>query len=256
MDPSVVPSVVFIVPYRNREAQLALFCHNWMRITMDNRDKYLLLVVEQKDDREFNRGAMKNIGFLWVKQIFPEHYKDITLVFNDVDTLPAFANMFSYETSRGVIKHFYGLKGALGGIFAITGYDFEIINGFPNYWGWGMEDTVLLRRYDAIADAVKNHNKTAEPDNKMFVPYIDYSEFREVDDPNVLVIFHGFTRTLDKIVDERAKCDDGSNGIATLTNVNINQYSFPCEYIKHVEVTEFDTEYPELACEFVTAKLI
>ncbi len=98
------------------------------------------------DNRKFNRGAMKNIGFLYVRENYPETYKEITLVFNDVDTMPKQKKDIDYETMKGVVKHFYGFTFTLGGIVSINAGDFEMIHGFPNFWAWGYEDNLLQKR--------------------------------------------------------------------------------------------------------------
>ena len=126
--------------------------------------------VKQCDNRPFNRGAIKNIGFIAIKEKYPFNYKDITFVFNDIDTLPAYKNLLNYITSKGTIKHFFGYTFALGGIVSITGYDFEKIGGYPNYWGWGMEDNDLQHR--AIKSSI----------------IIDRTNFYNIGDSNIINI--------------------------------------------------------------------
>ena len=147
LDPSVVPKMVFIVPYRDRQEQLKFFKTHMKEMLKDySRHSYRILIVHQDDNRSFNRGAMKNIGFMYVKKTYPNDYRNITFVFNDVDTMPKTQGLFNYETNHGNIKHFYGFDYALGGIVSITGYDFERLNGFPNFWAWGFEDNLLKIR--------------------------------------------------------------------------------------------------------------
>jgi len=141
----VVPKLVFIVPYRNREAHYKLFSSTMKQI-LENSGPYKILYIHQTDIRSFNRGAMKNIGFLVVKDLYPEDYSNITLVFNDIDTMPAKNTVLNYETVRGNIKHFYGFNYTLGGIVSINAADFESLNGFPNFWAWGFEDNMLQMR--------------------------------------------------------------------------------------------------------------
>jgi len=139
----MTPRIIFLVPYRDREEHQEIFAKHMEKI-LTGLDDYKIIYIHQLDTRSFNRGAMKNIGFLYVKEQYPETYKDITLIFNDVDTMPA--NILDYDTKKGTIKHHYGFRFTLGGIVSIKAVDFELINGFPNFWAWGYEDNALQKR--------------------------------------------------------------------------------------------------------------
>lgn len=142
-----IPTKVFIVPYRDRAENRKEFLIRMTTIILvDESEPYEIYFAHQCDDRPFNRGAMKNIGFLTIKQKYPHYYKNITFIFNDVDTYPAKKGLIDYTTTLGVVKHYYGFKYALGGIFAIKGADFEKSKGFPNFWGWGLEDNLIQKR--------------------------------------------------------------------------------------------------------------
>ena len=196
---NTVPKVVFIVPYRNRP-QHKFFFSNYLTSILKGSDielNYEIYFSHQCDARTFNRGATKNIGFLAVKQKYPNDYQNITFIFNDIDTVP-FSNIFDYQTISGIVKHFYGFKYALGGIVALTGKDFELINGYPNFWGWGMEDNVLQKRCDA-ANLVINRD-----------------QFYPIGSPDILQLFDGVSRLINKKDPWRATHDNGIDGIQTI----------------------------------------
>jgi hypothetical protein len=193
------PNRVFIVPYRNR-VQHKFFFSKYMSFILEDSNDYEIYFSHQCDSRTFNRGAMKNIGFLAIKEKYPNHYQDMTFIFNDVDTLP-FNKIFDYTTTSGTVKHYYGYKYALGGIVVMKGADFEKINGFPCYWGWGMEDNVLQKRCEAAG--LK----------------IDRSIFYNIGSPQILQLFDGITRIISKKDPWRMKNDNGIDGLTTINKL-------------------------------------
>jgi hypothetical protein len=194
-----VPKKVFIVPYRNRP-QHKFFFSKYMTFILEGQNDYEIFFSHQCDARTFNRGATKNIGFLAVKEKYPEHYKNIIFVFNDVDTIP-FNNIFDYETTHGIVKHYYGYKYALGGIVVMTGADFEKVNGYPCYWGWGMEDNSLQKRCE------------------YYNIKIDRNTFYNIGSPQILQLFDGISRIISKKDPWRMESDNGIDGLRTITKL-------------------------------------
>ena len=195
-DDLVVPKRIFIVPYRNR-IQHKFFFSKYMSYILEDQDDFEIYFSHQCDARTFNRGATKNIGFLAIKQKYPEHYKDMTFIFNDIDTIP-FNKIFDYNTTDGVVKHYYGFKCSLGGIVVMKGHDFERINGFPCFWGWGMEDNVLQKRCDKYG------------------LIIDRSVFYNIGSPEILQLFDGISRIISKKDPWRMEHDSGIDGLSTI----------------------------------------
>lgn len=168
-----IPQFVFIVPYRNRE-QHKQFFNVYIKYLLEdiNPDNYKIIISHQSDNRHFNCGGVKNIGFLYVKELYPNNYKDITFIFNDIDTLPFQKNLLNYSTKKGEVKHFYGYNFTLGGIVSIKGEDFERINGFPNYWGYGYEDNVLYKRTQDN-NLIINRNQFYQMGSKEILQFYD-----------------------------------------------------------------------------------
>jgi hypothetical protein len=197
-----IPKRIFIVPYRNR-IQQKFFFSKQMSFILEDFDDYEIYFSHQHDDRQFNRGACKNIGFLAMKHKYPDHYKNMTFIFNDVDTLP-FHKIFDYKTQAGIVKHYYGFKYALGGIVVINGADFEKINGFPNYWAWGNEDSGLQKR-------CINHGLT-----------IDRTLFYPIGSPEILQLFDGVKRLVSRVDYQRNINDNGKDGLFSIKKLGFS----------------------------------
>lgn len=145
-----------IVPYRNRAKHLRSF----IREISDYLDKkkipeYRIIIAEQTDNKDFNRGALLNAGFLEAKNLGCDY-----VVFHDIDLIPRDVD-YSYsdvpqELVGKVVEdgdpHFSMSIEDLnydyfGGVTLFPVETFEKINGFSNkYIGWGFEDNDLLLR--------------------------------------------------------------------------------------------------------------
>ena len=213
----VVPKIIFIIPYRDREQHKHFFMRQMSYVLEDmNKKDYEICFAHQCDNRDFNRGAMKNIGFIAMRDKYPDDYKKITFVFNDVDTMPYTKNFLNYDTTHGNVKHFYGYTFTLGGIVSITGGDYEKTNGFPNLWAWGFEDNMFQ-------DRANSHGL-----------HIDRSVFYPIMDKNILQLKDGLTRVVNR--QEHKKVQMKTNdGINTITDI---KYEFD-EENKYINITNF-----------------
>jgi hypothetical protein len=217
----IIPKIIIIVPYRDRVDQRKQFINHMP--TMVDHLNYKIMIIHQYDKRLFNRGAIKNIGFLAVKEQYPNHYKNITLVFNDIDTMPQRKYQFSYDTVRNSVNHFYGFIQTLGGIFAIKGSDFEKLNGFPNIWTWGLEDNAILQRCKKLGVSI-NRNE--------FVPSFDSKK--------IINLEHGSMRIISPNIESKLLVDYKMDGINTLYNISYRTVTIEPN-IEEVLVTQFET---------------
>jgi hypothetical protein len=158
----------FIIPYRNRKGHLDEFIKRFSGFIVNKNIDVQFFVIHQMHPGPFNRGAMKNIGFLEVHKTRP----DGLFIFHDIDLYPTYWGSIDYSANPGEIKHSIGIKGEnLGGICCFWKNEFEQINGFPNYWGWGIEDVTLLYRAKRHNIPINETNCVSLDDKqKCFIP--------------------------------------------------------------------------------------
>lgn len=154
-----LPPLHIVVPYRDRAEHRARFVPH-LRAWFAERQPdipYRVTFVEQAAGLPFNRGLIKNIGF-----VLGEGGSAYTCL-HDIDYLPADADygwadcptclLWSGAEARPVAP---GLSDAvirtdtastLGGVLLMPNAVFRAVDGYSNlYWGWGSEDIDLSLR--------------------------------------------------------------------------------------------------------------
>ena len=136
-----------IIPYRQRQDNLTQFLNTMLPIFKNNLDDFRIIIVEQGNNKPFNRGLLFNVA---VKHFVKNRNDEIIL--HDVDTLPkesVITTCYKPRLPDNLILGIYSYENTIGGITKLNKFAFERVNGFPtNYWGWGYEDTVLKKRVD------------------------------------------------------------------------------------------------------------
>ena len=142
--------LAIIVPYRDREEHLAKFVPHMEKFLSDKELDFKIFIVEQGNDRPFNRGWLINVGYDISSQQGFDYF-----CFHDVDMLPeddtcdySWVDKPTHLASR-LSKFNYRLvyPEYFSGVTLFNREHFEWINGFSNkYWGWGFEDDDLLYR--------------------------------------------------------------------------------------------------------------
>ena len=129
--------------------------------------EYEIFIIEQSDDKPFNRGKLLNVGYKHALDKGCDYF-----VFHDVDMLPEDVD-YSYtdkplHLATHLQEHDYETTffDYFGGVTMFNKEDFELINGFSNeYWGWGFEDDdLLIRCLDSNLELDKNQIETGGSD--------------------------------------------------------------------------------------------
>jgi hypothetical protein len=134
-----------LIPYRQRKHHLDYFIKNTASLVERVLPNSRIVIIEQDNDKLFNRGLLLNIGF--------KEYSDSTEYFitHDVDINPNENTILTYYTKEvpdfSVMGIYTSASNTLGGIIKMKSNIPGIVNGFPNnFWGWGVEDKALQNR--------------------------------------------------------------------------------------------------------------
>jgi beta-1,4-galactosyltransferase 1 len=134
-----------IVPYRNREEHLKTFISEIPKkiVGID----FNIVIVEQFDEKLFNRAKLLNVGFDYKKNT-SDYF-----CFHDVDMIPMNVDYtypdkpYHMATNVGQFGGSVAYPTYYGGVNLFNKEDFIKINGYSNdFWGWGGEDDDLLNR--------------------------------------------------------------------------------------------------------------
>ena len=134
-----------IVPYRDRERQKKILTETLHKFLTENlNDSFHIYVIEQNEEKDFNKGCILNAGFMEVNKDLP---KGDYFCLHDVDVVPKTTEANYNKPPKGCIIHPYGHWHCLSNIIVINPETYLRLNGFSTkFWKWGYEDTEFLIR--------------------------------------------------------------------------------------------------------------
>lgn len=144
-------NVAIILPYRNRETQLAIFTNYIHPFLQKQNLHYQIFVIEQSVDHDFNRAKLFNIGYTEAMKMRSFHcfiFQDIDLIPQNVNNIYACTKMPRHMSSSvNTFRYNLPYTGLFGGAIALTSEQFRMVNGFSNiFFGWGGEDDDFYSR--------------------------------------------------------------------------------------------------------------
>ena len=160
---------VIIIPYRKRESHLKYFLENTAYL-FEKNSKSKIIIVEQSEEKSFNRGKLINIGFHLYKD------KSKYIITHDVDVNPkekVIINNYNSDVPENEVYAILSPSLSLGCVVKIPNKLFLEINGFPNtIFGWGAEDRAIQNRLEhkrkKIKRAFKYDHGFKSQDNQNF----------------------------------------------------------------------------------------
>lgn len=150
--------VAILIPYRNRAEHLKIFIYNIHRVLARQQIDYGVFVIEQGDDKEFNRAKLFNVGYLESTALYDYQ----CFVFHDIDLVPVDdRNVYTCpQQPRHMSVRIDSRSGVpyvlmFGGVSALSKELMLRVNGYSNlYWGWGGEDDDMTFRLKHIKQTI------------------------------------------------------------------------------------------------------
>jgi len=162
--------LTILVPFKNREENLSVFVPYMVNFMKRNHPNiiYDIVVIEQGNDKPFNKGILFNAGFLLTSGN-TDYYS-----LHDVDQLPISSNYeyndkpyhmcintFEQSDTCKLINTYEndGYK-QRGGMIIINNKNYISANGHSNnYWGWGLiDDDFSIRLNHCNISLWRKHN--------------------------------------------------------------------------------------------------
>lgn len=216
-----------IIPYRDRKQALDKLIPTLKEYLSKQVSKFELILVEQNDNKLFNKGLLNNIAFL-LNQNF-DYY-----CFHDVDLIPEIAD-YSYpenpvhmSTFCSQFNYIHNPDATMGGVIVFKKEHYEAANGYPNdYVGWGSEDRVLGNRVIKAGLKIYTH-----PFGKFYsVPHVSRLENKEEYEAHYI---NGQKREDEK----SGKTDMWKNGLSTINLKNyVIEETVNSDY-KHIKINK------------------
>ena len=136
-----------IIPYRQREEALKTIIPALEAYLPKQVEDYEILIMEQANDKPFNKGLLNNLGFSFSA-------KDSDYVcFHDVDLIPQYSDYSYPEKPSHISSHCSQFNyinipdKIMGGVILFNNDDYKKVNGYSNQFnGWGKEDDDLYSR--------------------------------------------------------------------------------------------------------------
>lgn len=148
-----VMRLAIIVPFRKREEHLSIFIPHIKSVCQDAQ----VYIIEQCDDKGFNRMKLFNIGF----NEFNKEFDYMCL--HDVDLISENADYSYCDSPCQIATEVEQFKWSvpypkyMGGVTLIPNEAFKKINGGSNeYFFYGAEDDDLRRRFEAKSILVQS----------------------------------------------------------------------------------------------------
>jgi len=214
---------IIIIPYRNRKDHLDHFFKELVFLFYKYLRPFKIIIIEQLNDKKFNRGKLLNIGY--------HLFKDCSKYFfyHDIDILPYEKTISTLYTCENydVLRIYNAHDNSLGGIVKFNKEAFKKINGFPNYiWGWGIEDRSLYYRCKTLKLNISNN--FSEKHNFTFLKHNTNS-----------YILDGIKKNISEEENNIYSNNNNNNKISHILSSGLNNLTF--EIVLKKELNNFTT---------------